>query len=160
MSKILVAYFSCSGVSKNVAKLLSEELNANLYEIKPQIPYTDADLDWTNNNSRSTKEMKNRKQRPAISDKNAGIENYNIILLSFPIWWSVAPTIVNTFLEAYDFKGKKIILFATSSGGGFGETLKNLKGSVDESTLIEEAKVFHGRVTQSEFGKFIKNFKI
>ena len=159
MSKILVAYFSCSGVSKNVAKLLSEELNANLYEIKPQIPYTNADLDWTNNNSRSSKEMKNRKQRPAISDKNAGIENYNIILLSFPIWWGVAPTIVNTFLESYDFKGKKIILFPTSGGSGFGNTVKELKVSVDNSTIIEEGKLSRGGATKSQVKNWIQSIK-
>ena len=160
MSKKLVAYFSCSGVTKSVAELLSKEYNAILYEIKPKVTYTNADLDWRDNNARSTIEMKDKKYRPEIADKNAGVENYDVILLCFPIWWYIAPTIINTFLESYNFKGKKIVLFATSGSSGFGETVKYLKGSVDSSTVIEEGKLTHGKVSQKEVSKWAKSLKI
>ena len=160
MSKKLVAYFSCSGVTKSVAELLAKEYNATLYEIKPKVPYTNADLDWTDEKARSTIEMKDKKSRPEMADKNAGVENYDVILLCFPIWWYIAPTIVNTFLESYNFKGKKIVVFATSGSSGFGETVKYLKGSVDASTVIEEGKLTHGKVSQAEVSKWAKSLKI
>ena len=159
MSKILVVYFSISGNTRSLAQILSKEYHANLYEIKAKIPYKSVDMAW-DDNSRCGLESRNKVPLPEITDKNACVENYEVILLCFPIWWHIAPKVINTFLESYNFKGKKIILFATSSGGGFGETLKNLKGSVDESTIIEEGKVFNGRAPQREVSKFIKNFKI
>ena len=112
MSKKLVAYFSASGVTKGIAAKLAEALgDADLYEIKPKVPYTNADLNWNNSNSRSSVEMRDKTSRPELADKSANISGYDVIFLGFPIWWYVAPTIINTFLEAYDFSGKKIILF-------------------------------------------------
>jgi len=137
MSKTLVAYFSASGVTGSVARTLSDALRADLYEIIPAVRYTDADLDWRNANSRSSIEMRDKSSRPEIADTPANIADYDTILLGFPIWWYVAPTIVNTFLEKHDFTGKKIILFATSGGSDFGKTIDSLKDSVP-GAVIEE----------------------
>ena len=144
MSKNLVAFFSASGVTENVAKLLAVATNADLFEIKPEVPYTKADLNWQDENSRSSVEMKDKTSRPAIAEGNAKVEEYDMIFLGFPIWWYVAPTIINTFLESYDFAGKTIILFATSGSSGFGETVDGLKGSVDSTTVIKEGKILNG----------------
>ena len=138
---ILVAYFSASGVTRNEAEKLSKKLGADLYEIRPTVPYTEADLDWTDRTSRSTIEMQDKSSRPEIVDDNAHIERYDTIYLGFPIWWYVAPTIINTFLEKYDFSNKKIILFATSGGSRWGETVNRLKGRVAESCTIETSTV-------------------
>ena len=137
MSKKLVAYFSASGITAGVAKKLAKEANADIYEIKPSVPYTKADLNWQDKNSRSSIEMSDHNSRPAIADKNADISKYDTIYLGFPIWWYIAPTIINTFLESYDFSGKKIILFATSGGSGIGKTLVNLKSSAVGAEIIE-----------------------
>ena len=144
MSKNLVAFFSASGVTENVAKLLAVATNADLFQIKPEVPYTKADLNWQDENSRSSVEMKDKSSRPAIAEGNAKVEEYDVIFLGFPIWWYVAPTIINTFLESYDFAGKTIILFATSGSSGFGETVDGLKGSVDSTTVIKEGKILNG----------------
>ena len=114
MSKKLVAFFSASGTTKKVAQMIAEEAKADLFEIEPKVPYTKPDLDWMNKKSRSSVEMSDKKYRPAIMKKEMDMSSYDEILLGFPIWWYVAPTIINTFLEAYDFSGKKIVLFATS----------------------------------------------
>lgn len=144
MSKKLVAYFSASGVTANAAKKLAEAANADLYEIRPELPYTSADLDWRDKNSRSTLEMQDKSSRPAITDKNANIAAYDVIFVGFPVWWYIAPTIINTFLESYDFSGKTIVLFATSGGSGFGKTVENLKDSVSETAVIKEGKILNG----------------
>jgi len=136
MSKILVTYFSASGVTEKVAKLISAEANADIYEIKPEKIYTKADLNWMDKQSRSSIEMADKSFRPKLADKNAPIDQYDIIFIGFPIWWYVAPTIINTFLESYNFKGKKIVLFATSGGSGFGETVSELKISAEESEFV------------------------
>lgn len=143
MKKILVTYFSASGVTRKVAQNLAAATESDLYEIKPLCPYTEADLDWRNKNSRSTIEMKDNNSRPEIIENAPHIDNYDVIFLGFPIWWYVAPTIINTFLESYDFSGKKIILFATSGGSGFGKTLENLKDSISASTDITEGKILN-----------------
>ena len=137
MSKKLVAYFSASGITAGVAKKLAKEANADIYEIKPAVPYTKADLNWQDKNSRSSIEMSDHNSRPEIADKNADISKYDTIYLGFPIWWYIAPTIINTFLESYDFSGKKIILFATSGGSGFGKTVQNLQLSAANCKIIE-----------------------
>ena len=160
MSKILVAYFSASGVSKQVAEYLSESCGGTLYEIKPKIPYSEADLNWRNSNSRVSKEIHNKSMRPALANKNAQIEKYDIILLSFPIWWFLPPLIIYTFLESYNFKGKKIILFPTSHTSGFGSISSELKKCVDETTKIIQGKVSHGNVTKEEVHKWITGLKI
>ena len=145
MSKKLVAYFSASGVTENVAKLLAEAAGADLYQIKPKVPYTKGDLDWMDKNARSTVEMRDKSSRPAIVDDDAKVGDYDVVFVGFPIWWYVAPTIINTFLEKYDFSGKTIILFATSGSSGFGKTVENLKGSVSDTAVIKEGKLLNGR---------------
>ena len=137
MGKTLVTYFSASGVTAGVAKNLAEAIGADSYEIKPAVPYEKADLDWMDKNSRSTIEMKNPASRPEIADTDANIADYDTIFVGFPIWWYVAPTIINTFLEAYDFAGKKIVLYATSGGSKFGKTKENLAGSCPGAELVE-----------------------
>ena len=144
MGKTLVAYFSASGVTAKVADKLADALGADIYEIRPAVPYTKADLNWMDKKSRSTIEMNDKTIRPTIADRNARIDEYNTIFLGFPIWWYVAPTIINTFLESYDFSGKKIILFATSGGSRFGNTVQELKISVPKSCEIVEGKLLNG----------------
>lgn len=137
MSKKLVAYFSASGVTAKVANALAEAAGADLHEIKPEVPYTAADLDWMNKQSRSSVEMSDKSSRPAIKDKLDNMADYDVIYLGFPIWWYVAPTIINTFLESYDMSGKTIIIFATSGGSGFGKTVETLKCSCPNSNIME-----------------------
>lgn len=149
MSKRLVAYFSASGVTKRAAEIVAEAAGADLYEITPKVRYTDADLNWMDKKSRSSVEMSDKKIRPEIAGEEFAVENYDEIILGFPIWWYVAPTIINTFLEKYDFSGKKIVLFATSGGSGFGKTVANLKDSAPGATIIE-GKLLNG--TQSVAG--------
>ena len=147
MSKKLVAYFSASGVTAKVADMLADAVGADIYEIRPEVPYTKADLNWMDKKSRSTIEMNDRTSRPAIADKNAKVEQYDTIFLGFPIWWYKAPTIINTFLESYDFTGKRIILFATSGGSKFGKTVDELRVSVPDSCDIIEGKLLNGKQT-------------
>ncbi len=155
MSKTLVAYFSASGTTAEAAKQLAKAAGADLYEIKPDIPYTPADLNWLDKQSRSSVEMSDKSSRPALADKNANISAYDTILLGFPIWWYVAPTIVNSFLETYDFSGKKIVLFATSGGSGFGKTVDGLKGSVASDTVITEGRVLNGSHSTEELKEWV-----
>jgi flavodoxin len=145
MSKKLVAYFSASGVTAKIAKELAETVGADLYEIKPEAPYTRADLNWNDNQSRSSVEMRDPAFRPAIADHDANIAGYDVVFVGFPIWWYVAPTIINTFLESYDFSGKVIVPFATSGGSGFGKTAEKLKPSVSDTVVWK-----NGKVLQSE----------
>ena len=122
MAKKLVAYFSASGTTKKTAEMIAEAGDFDLCEIAPKVPYTKADLNWMDKKSRSSVEMADKSIRPEITDSNVDVSAYDEIILGFPIWWYVAPTIVNTFLEKYDLSGKKIVLFATSGGSGFGNT--------------------------------------
>ena len=122
MGKILVAYFSAGGTTRKVAEMIAETAEADLHEIVPKQPYSKADLNWMDKKSRSSVEMSDKKSRPEITDTDVSINMYDEIILGFPIWWYVAPTIINTFLESFDFTGKRIILFATSGGSGFGNT--------------------------------------
>ena len=160
MGKTLVAYFSASGVTAKVADKLADALGADIYEIRPETPYTKADLNWMDKNSRSTIEMNDKTIRPAIADKNARIGEYNTIFLGFPIWWYVAPTIINTFLESYDFSGKKIILFATSGGSKFGKTVEELKVSVPDSCEIIEGKLLNGIQTIPSIRKWAESLNL
>lgn len=137
MVKTLVAYFSASGVTKKVAEKLASAAKADVYEIKPAVAYTKADLNWMDKKSRSSVEMGNKSFRPEIVKENLDLAEYDTILLGFPIWWYVAPTIINTFLESYDFSGKKIVLFATSGGSGFGNTVAELKSSAPGAEILE-----------------------
>ena len=147
MSKKLVAYFSVSGVTAKVADMLADAVSADIYEIRPEVPYTKADLNWMDKKSRSTIEMNDKTSRPALADKDANVEQYDTIFLGFPIWWYKAPTIINTFLESYDFTGKRIILFATSGGSKFGKTVDELRVSVPDSCDIIEGKLLNGKQT-------------
>lgn len=147
MSKKLVAYFSASGVTAKVADMLADAVGADIHEIRPKVPYTKADLNWMNKKSRSSIEMADKTIRPEIAESNVKIENYDVIFLGFPIWWYVAPTIINTFLESADFSGKKVILFATSGGSKFGKTVEELKISVPDSCEIIGGKLLNGRQT-------------
>ena len=144
MSKrILVAYFSARGTTAVTAKNLAEAVGADLYEIRPAVPYTNADLDWTDKTSRSSVEMNNKSGRPALADTDADIAAYDVIFVGFPIWWYVAPTIINTFLESYDFSGKTVIPFATSGGSGMGKTNEGLEKSCPGAKLLT-GKVLNG----------------
>lgn len=134
--KILVAYFSASGVTAKAAWKLAEVSGADLYEIKPEIPYTRADLDWMDKKSRSSLEMNDPSSRPGIADQLPDMGKYEMIFVGFPIWWYVAPTIINTFLESYDFSGKTIIPFATSGGSGMGKTNEGLEKSCPGAKLM------------------------
>ena len=137
MKKKLVAYFSASGKTARLANDLAKAAGADLYEICPAVPYTSADLNWQNKQSRSSIEMSDHSSRPALADTNADIAAYDTIYIGFPVWWYIAPTIINTFLESYDFSGKKIILFATSGGSGFGKAVQNLQPSAPNAEIIE-----------------------
>ena len=147
MSQILVAYFSASGVTKHAAEEVAKMANTDLYEIKPEIPYTKADLDWMNKKSRSSIKMKDKSTRPAIIKDNLDVSKNDHIYLGFPIWWYVAPTIINTFLEAYDFSNKTITLFATSGSSGFGNTVNELIVSAPNA-LIKEGLLLNNLTTQ------------
>ena len=127
MMKKLVAFFSASGTTKDTAKRLASAVGADLFEIVPAVPYTSADLDWTNSKSRSTIEMIDPDSRPEIASHLDNLSEYDTVYIGFPIWWYVAPTIIDTFLESYDFSGKTLIPFATSGGSPVGNTVDVLK---------------------------------
>ena len=159
MSKTLVAYFSASGTTAAVAKTLSEAAGADLYEIKPQVPYTRADLDWMNKKSRSSVEMNDKSFRPPLADRNAHVEGYDTVFLGFPIWWYTAPTIVNTFLESYNFTGKTIILFATSGGSGLGRSADDLRASAP-GALIRDGRLLNGRQTRDSLAAWVNSLSL
>lgn len=141
--KTLVAYFSATGITKDIASKLANAVNGNLFAIEPIVPYTNTDLNWTDKNAHSTIEMKDPTSRPEIASKVENMQDYDKIYLGFPIWWYVAPTIINTFLESYDLSGKTIVLFATSGGSKLGKTKEHLLPSVSESTTIIEGDVLN-----------------
>ena len=150
MSKKLVAYFSASGVTAKVADMLADAVGADIHEIRPKVPYTKADLNWMNKKSRSSIEMADKTIRPEIAESNVKIENDDVIFLGFPIWWTVAPTIINTFLEGYDFSGKTIIPFCTSGGSGVGrsdtELHKNVSGDVKWAKGVQINRPNEGKI--------------
>ena len=155
MGKKLVAYFSASGTTRKIAEMIAQAAEAGLYEIMPKQPYTKDDLNWMDKKSRTSVEMSDKKFRPEISDIDVQVDKYDEIFLGFPIWWYVAPTIINTFLEKYDFSGKKIVLFATSGGSGFGNTVSELKPSAPDAEIVE-GKVFNKAVKQ-EIAEWVKS---
>lgn len=159
MAKSLVAYFSASGVTANAAQKLAEAAGADLYEIRPAVPYTKADLNWTDSKSRSSVEMKDPASRPEIAGKVENMEEYEVVYLGFPIWWYTAPSIIHTFLESYDMGGKEIILFATSGGSGFGKTAQDLKASVPETTVIREGRMMNGRIDPETVNSWLVQMK-
>ena len=157
MSKVLVAYFSASGVTAGVAKKLADGTGADLFEIKPEKPYTNADLDWQNSQSRSSVEMNDRSSRPAILEKKDHMADYDVIFVGFPVWWYREPSIIDTFMEQYDFSGKTIVPFATSGSSGIGDCGKNMQA------LASGAKVAAGRrfarsVSEDELASWAKEW--
>lgn len=157
--KILVAYFSASGTTANAAAQLAHIAKADLFEIEPVAPYTRADLNWNDKNSRSSKEMNDPSSRPAVSSKVDDMAQYDTVFVGFPIWWYVAPTIINTFLEGYDFSGKTIIPFATSGGSGMGETVKRLKPSCSDTAKWNPGKLLN-RTTPDAIAQWIKELDL
>ena len=154
MSKSLVAYFSATGKTAKAAEKLAAGIGADIYEIKPEIKYTKADLNWMNKKSRSSVEMNNKSLRPSIVVGDVDVSVYDTVFLGFPIWWYVAPTLINTFLEAYIFTGKKIVLFATSGSSGFGNTAAELKPSAPDAEIVE-TKVLSGVITDAKINSLI-----
>ena len=151
--KVLVAYFSASGVTAKVADRLSKAIGADLFEIKPSQPYTNADLDWTNKKSRSSVEMADRNSRPTIANKVSDMSKYDVVFVGFPIWWYREPSIIDTFMESYDFSGKQVVPFATSGGSGMGDS-----GSIMQK-LAPKAKVDSGkRFSSGVSEKDLKNW--
>lgn len=159
MSNILVAYFSASGTTRKVAEKLTDIVKGDLYEIIPEQSYTDADLNWMDKNSRSSMEMNNKSFRPSIRNKVENMNQYNIIYIGFPIWWYVAPIIINTFLENYDLSGKTIIPFATSGGSGMGNTEEELKPSAI-GAKITNGKRFSSLVSEKELENWVNQLEI
>ncbi|MDO5560996.1 MAG: flavodoxin [Oscillospiraceae bacterium] len=156
MSEKLTVYFSCSGITKKVAQKLAQAAGTDLFEIRPAIPYTKADLDWTDKKSRSSVEMSDPDSRPEISEKLSDIEKYDTVFVGFPIWWYVAPTIINTFLESYDFSGKTIIPFATSGSSGMGNTDKVLQGLPGDGVKFKPGKRFDSNVSVDELRSWVQ----
>lgn len=149
MGKKLVTYFSASGVTKSVAEKLAQAVQGDIFEIRPAVAYTKADLDWRDKNSRSTVEMNDLSIRPKMAEGDIDVSPYDTVYVGFPIWWYIAPTIINTFLEKYDFGGKKIVLFATSGGSGWGKTVEKLEDSCKGATVVE-GKIFPAGVSVEE----------
>lgn len=139
MGKTLVAFFSASGVTADLSKRLADAIGADLYEIKPEQAYTSADLNWQDKQSRSSVEMNDRSSRPAIGNKVENMEQYDTVFVGFPIWWYREPSIIDTFMEAYNFEGKTVVPFATSGGSGMGDSSKNMQ------ELAKSAKVTEGK---------------
>ena len=158
MSKALVAYFSASGVTKKLAQTLAEAIGADLFEIEPKVPYTRADLNWMDKQSRSTIEMQNPASRPELAGTCESIADYDTVFVGFPIWWYVAPTIVNTFLESCDLTGKTVVPFATSGGSGMGSTNKALAPSCKGARLLE-GKVFRSSTDAQTLRKWAGTLK-
>lgn len=155
----LVAYFSATGTTAKAAKALASAAEAELYEIKPAVPYSSADLNWMDKSSRSSVEMKDPHSRPALADTDAPVADHDVIFLGFPVWWYVAPTILNTFLEAYDFTGKTIVLFATSGGSGLGKSAAGLQSSAPGAKIMD-GRLLNGRLKESELRSWVEGLKL
>ena len=158
MSKKLVAYFSASGVTKRVAEKLAEIAGADVFEIKPVQEYTRADLNWMDKKSRTSIEKENPSLRPEIADKVGNMEKYDVVFVGFPIWWYVAPNIINTFMESYDFSGKTIIPFATSGGSGFGRTVEVLQPLCSDTAKWADGKMLN-RASHKEISNWLKSME-
>ena len=159
MSKTLVAYFSASGVTKSVAERLAKTAGADLFGIEPAKPYTAADLNWNDKNSRSTLEANDPTCRPAIASKPLELDEYSTIYLGFPIWWYVAPAIIKTFMESQSFAGKKIVLFATSGGSGMGKTNEKLAPSCTGAKLLH-GKVFNSYSSKADLSAWVETLSL
>ncbi|MBS4900510.1 MAG: NAD(P)H-dependent oxidoreductase [Clostridiales bacterium] len=156
MSKSLVAYFSTSGVTEKVAGVIAEAESADLFEIKPAVAYTKEDLDWMDRSSRSSIEMNDKTSRVEIAEKVADMGQYDTLYVGFPIWWYVAPHIINSFLEQYDLEGKTIHVFATSGGSGLGKTIEELKDSAPGAKWGKSA-VLPGFIQKEDVKKYLED---
>ncbi len=159
MSSKLVTYFSASGVTAKLAGALAEAIGADIFEIQPAQIYTPADLDWTNPDSRSTFEMTHQQMRPEIVRKRDNMDQYDVIFVGFPIWWEIAPTIINTFLESYSFQDKIIVPFATSGGSGMGKVNEKLRPSCPGARLLE-GKLLSGNAGLSELSEWVNSLNL
>ena len=157
MKKSLVAYFSATAVTKHVAEELAAVIDADLFEIVPEKIYTKADLDWTNNESRSTIEMKNKNCRPKIESHVKDLKKYDVIFLGFPIWWYREPSIIDTFVESHNFEGKTIVPFATSGGSDLEDTYKNIQ-TLAPKAKVEKGKLFDAGVEIEDLQKWAKRY--
>ena len=155
----LIAYFSATGTTAKAAKALANAVGGTLYEIKPAVPYTSADLNWMDKGSRSSVEMKDPNSRPALADTDAPVAGHDVIFLGFPVWWYVAPTILNTFLEAYDFTGKTIVLFATSGGSGLGKSAAGLRSSAPGAKIVD-GRMLNGHLNEAELKAWAEGLKL
>ncbi len=155
MNNTLIAYFSASGITKGVAEKIADYLSADLFEIKPVTPYTKEDLDWTNNQSRSSIEMADRSSRPDILTNLVNIDAYETVLIGFPVWWDVAPTIINTFIEKYDLSNKKIFIFVTSGSSSVANSLSDLKDTYPSLNIIDGIRLTNN-ITKEDIIKFIE----
>lgn len=156
MKKILVAYFSASGVTAKVAERMANAAGADLFEIKPEQPYTRADLNWMDKQSRSSVEMKDRNCRPAMAEK-PDISDYDVILIGFPVWWYREPSIVDTFMESADFAGKTVVPFCTSGGSGLGDSAKNMQ-TLAPKAKVTDGKRFSASASSEELKKWAEQF--
>ena len=150
MSRKLVAYFSVNGVTAKAAQEIAAVEKADCFEIKPETPYTKEDLDWTNKQSRSTLEMSDMNSRPAVSGRVENMAQYDTVFVGFPIWWGREPSVVDTFLTAYDFSGKKIIPFCTSGGSGIGKTAERIRSLVGENACVDAGKRLGGNISEAD----------
>ncbi len=157
MAKALVAYFSASGVTAKVAANLAKAISADLYEIAPEVPYTDADLNWMNKKSRSSVEMQDRSSRPAIATKVENMEQYDTVFVGFPIWWYREPSIIDTFMEAYDFSGKTVVPFATSGGSGLGDSYKNMQ-ELAPAAIVKDGRKFAPSASDASLKEWAEQF--
>ena len=155
----LIAYFSATGTTAKAAKVLAKAVGGELYEIRPAVPYTSADLNWMDKESRSSMEMRDKGSRPALADTAAPVAGYDVIFLGFPVWWYAAPTILNTFLEAYDFTGKVVVLFATSGGSGLGKSAAGLRKSAP-GAVIEDGRMLNGQLDEKELKAWAEGLKL
>ncbi len=156
MSKLLVSYFSASGVKKEVAEKIANALNGDLFEVEPVEKYTNEDLDWTNKQSRSTIEMNNRSFRPPVLNKVQNINEYDKAIIGFPVWWYTAPTIINTFIEENNLEGKDVYIFVTSGGSGSEGSFKDLKNTYQNINFVS-SKRFNGSESSDEYISWINN---
>jgi len=157
MKRVLVVYFSATGVTKRIANMLATSLGVKSFEIVPKEFYTQSDLDWTNDNSRSSIEMKDKSSRPKIESRVRDIEKYDVIFIGFPIWWYREPSIIDTFIESHNLENKLIVPFATSGGSGIGEAPKNIQVLAPKSK-VERGKIFESGVTAEELRKWAEKY--
>ena len=157
MSKALVAYFSASGVTSKVAKNLASAIGADIFDIKPVQKYSKADLNWMDKRSRSSVEMNDRSSRPAIAERVNQMSDYDVVFIGFPIWWYREPSIIDTFMEVYDFSGKTIVPFATSGGSGLGDSAENMQ-TLAKGAKVEEGKRFGRNASASELKNWAEKY--